>query len=89
MDTENVRALAHAEIHEALARFVAKVGDEELSEVFLAAMLDHVASWFEAYLEPPGPATAADADRAWDELLRRARADLELREPPRDERDRT
>src|SRR2546428_761477 len=79
VEADAVRALALQEIRQALARFVVRVGDEGESETFLAAMLDYVARWFDGVQHPPAAAAAAEHDRAWEESLRRARADLELR----------
>ncbi|PYV08055.1 MAG: hypothetical protein DMG07_26880 [Acidobacteria bacterium] len=79
MEADVLRKLALHEIQGACARFVAKVGDEEQTEAFAAALCDWLAAWFEGFLNPPAPPEAAEQARAWDEALRCARRDLELR----------
>jgi hypothetical protein len=79
MDPDRLRAIAHQEVQQALARYVARVGDEDLGEWFAAALCDYLAEWFEGFTRPPTPTEAAKHELAWEERLARARRDLELR----------
>ena len=44
---DEVRELAMHEIQQACIRFAARVGDEEQTEMFAAALCDWLANWFE------------------------------------------
>lgn len=73
-----LRAIAHEEIQRAAVRFIARTGGEDYAEVFEGALCHWLTTYFDAIVEPPTPAQAAEAARAWDDALRQAKADLEL-----------
>ena len=90
-DADALRQMATAELDEALVRFWARAGNRaDINEHFAAALASWLCAWTESYLVPdPEEAEETEYERTFRERIERARRDLELREPPRDEGDHT